>query len=58
MVESLDHCTLAKEIIEGKLRQQVNNVITENTFFTQKNFSIIDLNQVYAFMENIVIHFM
>ena len=51
-VKSLDQLTLAKEIIEGKLQQQVVNVRVDNTFFAQKNFANVDLKQVYAFMKN------
>ena len=51
-VKSLEQLTLAKEIIEKKLKQQVNNVRIDNTFFSQKNFANVDLNQVYAFMKN------
>ena len=51
-VKSLDQLTLAQEIIEGKLQQQVNNVRIDNTFFAQKNFANVDLKQVYAFMKN------
>ena len=51
-VKSLDQLTLAREIIEGKLQQQVNNVRIDNTFFAQKNFANVDLKQVYAFMKN------
>ena len=36
-VKSLEQLTLAKEIIEKKLKQQVNNVRIDNTFFSQKN---------------------
>ena len=51
-VKSLKQLTLAKEIIEEKVRQQVDNVRIDNTFFTQKNFANVDLNEVYAFMKN------
>ena len=51
-VKSLEQLTLAQEIIEKKLKQQVNNVRIDNTFFSQKNFANVDLNQVYAFMKN------
>ena len=51
-VKSLKQLTLAKEIIEEKVRQQVGNVRIDNTFFTQKNFANVDLNEVYAFMKN------
>ena len=51
-VKSLEQLTLAKEFIEGKLQQQVNNVRIDNTFFAQKNFANVDLKQVYAFMKN------
>ena len=51
-VKSLEQLTLAKEIIEKKLKQQVNNVRIDNTFFAQKNFANVDLKQVYAFLKN------
>ena len=51
-VKSMDQLTLAQEIIEGKLQQQVDHVRIDNTFFSQKNFANVDLNQVYAFMKN------
>ena len=51
-VKSLDQLTLAQEIIEGKLQQQVDHVRIDNTFYAQKNFANIDLKQVYAFMKN------
>ena len=51
-VKNLDQLTLAQEIIEGKLQQQVVNVRVDNTFFAQKNFANVDLKQVYAFMKN------
>ena len=51
-VKSLEQLTLAQGIIEKKLKQQVNNVRIDNTFFLQKNFANVDLNQVYAFMKN------
>ena len=42
----------AQELLEHKLKQQVNNVRIDNTFFSQKNFDNVDLNQVYSFMKN------
>ena len=51
-VKSLDQLTLAQEIVEGKLQQQVDHVRIDNTFYAQKNFANIDLNKVYAFMKN------
>merc|ERR1712243_154784 len=51
-VKSLDQLTLAQEIVEGKLQQQVDHVRIDNTFYAQKNFANIDLNKVYASMKN------
>ena len=48
----MEQLTLTKEIIEKKLKQQVNNVRIDNTFFAQKNFANVDLKQVYAFLKN------
>ena len=35
----------AQELLEHKLKQKVNNVRIDNTFFSQKNCANIDLNQ-------------
>ena len=51
-VKSLDQLTLAKKIIERRIQHQVHNVRIDNTFFAQKNFGNIDLNQVYTFLKN------
>ena len=42
----------AQELLEHKLHQQVDSVRIDNTFFSQKNFANVDLNQVYDFMKN------
>ena len=42
----------AQELLEHKLKQQVNNVRIDNTFFSQKNFANVDLNNVYSSMKN------
>ena len=41
----------AQELLEHKLHQQVDSVRIDNTFFSQKNFANVDLNQVYDFMK-------
>ena len=51
-VKSFLQLKVAKKILEHKLHQQVDNVRIDNTFFSQKNFANINLNQVYAFMKN------
>ena len=44
----------AQELQELKLKQQVESVRIDNTFFSQtkKNFANVDLKQVYVFMKN------
>ena len=51
-VKNLEQLSLAKKIIEEKVEQQVHKVRIDNTFFAQKNFANVDLNQVYVFMKN------
>ena len=51
-VKNLEQLSLVKKIIEEKVEQQVHKVRIDNTFFAQKNFANVDLNQVYTFMKN------
>ena len=50
-VKSFSQLTLAKHVIETRMEQKVKNVRIDNTFFSQKNFTNIDLNRVYAYMK-------
>ena len=51
-VKSFLQLKVAQKILERKLEQQVDSVRIDNTFFSQKNFANVDLNQVYDFMKN------
>ena len=51
-LKSFQQLKEAQELLERKLHQQVESVRVDNTFFSQKNFANVDLNQVYDFMKN------
>ena len=51
-VRSFERLKLAQQIIEDKLQQTVKEVRIDNTFFSQKNYRNVDLEQVYNFMQN------
>ena len=51
-VKSFVRLKLAKQIIEEKLQRIVKKVRIDNTFFSQKNYRNVDLQQVYECMQN------
>ena len=51
-IKSFLQLKVAQKILERKLHQQVGSVRIDNTFYSQKNFANVDLNQVYDFMKN------
>ena len=51
-IKSFQELKEAEELLEGIFRQQVIKVRIDNTFYSQKNFDNVDLNQVYSFMKN------
>ena len=51
-VKSFVRLKLAQQIIEEKLQRIVKKVRIDNTFFSQKNYRNVDLQQVYECMQN------
>ena len=51
-LKSFSQLTQVKQVIEARMGQKVIKIRIDNTFYSQKNFSNIDLNKVFTFMKS------